>query len=72
MNKQIPLLDLVAQYQGVKLEIDGAILRVLDSARFILGEEVDSFENEIAEYLGVNYSIGVASGTDALVLGLRA
>ncbi len=68
----IPLLDLVAQYQEIKVEIDTAIQRVLDSGWFILGDEVLSFEREISEYLDVQYGIGVASGTDALILSLRA
>ena len=68
----IPLLDLVAQYQGIKPEIDAAIQRVFDSGRFILGEEVASLEKEIAAYLGVQHAIGLASGTDALIIGLRA
>ena len=72
MRKNIQLLDLVAQYQKIKPEIDVAIQRVLTSGGFILGDEVKSFENEITEYLGVNHSVGVASGTDALILGLRA
>lgn len=72
MNHQIPLLDLVAQYQTIQPEIDAAIQNVLQSGYFILGSEVSSFEEEIAEYLGVESGIGVASGTDALILALRA
>jgi dTDP-4-amino-4,6-dideoxygalactose transaminase len=72
MSPSIPLLDLVAQYQTIKSEIDAAIQRVLDSGRFILGDEVSSFEEEMADYLGVSHAIGVASGTDALILTLRA
>jgi len=68
----IPLLDLAAQYRGIKTEIDAAIQRVLDSGHFILGEEVDALENEVAAYLGVGHGVGVASGTDALILALRA
>ena len=69
---KVPLLDLVAQYQSIKPEIDAAIQRVLESGRFILGEEVSSFEEEVAAYLRVGYGVGVASGTDALILALRA
>ncbi len=69
---KVPLLDLVAQYQTIKPEIDVAIQRVLDSGHFILGEEVAALENEVAAYLGVGHGIGVASGTDALILALRA
>ena len=72
MSAKIPLLDLVAQYQTIKSEIDTAIQRVLDSGWFILGQEVTSFEEEMADYLGVKYAVGVASGTDALILALRA
>lgn len=68
----VPLLDLVAQYQEIKPEIDAAIKRVLDSGHFILGPEVAAFEKEIAAYIGVSHGIGVASGTDALLLALRA
>lgn len=69
---EIPLLDLVAQYQSIKSEIDQAMQRVLDSGWFILGDEVDSLECEIADHIGVKYGVGVASGTDALILSLRA
>ena len=68
----VPLLDLVAQYRSIKPEIDAAIAGVLESGRFILGTEVSAFEEEMAAYLGVQYGIGVASGTDALILILRA
>lgn len=72
LTTKVPLLDLVAQYKTIKPEIDAAIQRVLDSGHFILGDEVASLENEVAEYLGVAHGIGVASGTDALILALRA
>jgi len=68
----IPLLDLKRQYHSIKLEIDEAIQKVLESGRFILGPEVKAFEEEIATYCGVKHAIGVASGTDALLLSLRA
>jgi len=68
----VPLLDLVAQYQEIKPEIDVAIQRVLDSGHFILGPEVAAFEKDVADYLGLAHGIGVASGTDALLLALRA
>lgn len=68
----VPLLDLVAQYQTIKTEIDAAIQKVLASGRFILGGEVSSLESEIADYLGVRYAAGVASGTDALIMALQA
>jgi dTDP-4-amino-4,6-dideoxygalactose transaminase len=69
---KVPILNLTRQYRAIKDEIDAAIQRVLNSGRFILGPEVEAFEAEIAEYLGVEHAIGVASGTDALLLSLKA
>ena len=69
---KIPLLDLVAQYHTIKDEMDQAVLGVLESGRFILGPNVTAFESEVADYLGVKHAVGVASGTDALVLALQA
>jgi len=69
---KIPLLDLVAQYHSIKEEMDEAVLGVLESGRFILGPNVSAFEQEVAAYLGVKHAIGVASGTDALLIALRA
>lgn len=68
----IPLLDLVAQYNAIKPEIDQAIQQVLTSGKFILGPNEHAFEEEVAAYLGVKHAIGVASGTDALIIALRA
>jgi dTDP-4-amino-4,6-dideoxygalactose transaminase len=68
----IPLVDLVAQYHSIKDEIDLAVNAVLESGHFILGPTVIKFEESIASYLGVDHAIGLASGTDALVLALRA
>jgi dTDP-4-amino-4,6-dideoxygalactose transaminase len=68
----IPLVDLTAQYHSIKEEIDTAIHATLESGHFILGPTVAKFEESIAAYLGVNHAIGLASGTDALVLALRA
>ena len=68
----VPLLDLKKQYQGIKKEIDQAVQGVLDSGAFILGENVQSLEKEIAFFLGVGFAVGLASGTDALELPLRA
>lgn len=68
----IPILDLKRQYQSMKSEIDSAIARVIESGQFILGPEVEAFEREVAQYLGVKHAIGVASGTDALWLALKA
>ncbi len=68
----IPLLDLRAQYQSIQPEIDAAISRVMSSGQYILGPEVEALEKEIAAYCGTRYAVGVASGTDALELSLRA
>ncbi|MDD5428959.1 MAG: DegT/DnrJ/EryC1/StrS family aminotransferase [Candidatus Omnitrophica bacterium] len=69
---KIPLLDLKAQYRSIKAEVDAAVGKVVEAQDFILGEEVRSLEKEIAAYCGVKYGAGVASGTDALILALRA
>ena len=68
----IPLVDLKAQYLSVKSEIDEAIQRVINSSRFILGEEVEAFEQEFAAFCGANHCVGVASGTASLHLALLA
>ena len=68
---QIPILDLRLQYQTIQTEIQQAIDRVLNSGRFILGEEVANFEQAVANYLGVEHAIAVNSGTDALIISLR-
>ena len=68
----IPLVDLKRQYESIKEEINGAIIRVLERGNFILGEEVSKFEEEFSSYCNVKYGIGVASGTDALTLAIRA
>ncbi len=68
----VPQASPGAQYLAHKEAIDQAIERVLRSGRYILGEEVERFEREFAAYIGVDHAVGVASGTDALVLALRA
>ena len=68
----IPLLDLKAQYQTIKSELDAAVIRVLENAQFILGPEVAAFEKEFAAYCGSAEAIGVNSGTSALHLALLA
>jgi dTDP-4-amino-4,6-dideoxygalactose transaminase len=68
----VPLLDLAAQNAPLAEAIRGAIMRVVDSGQFILGEEVAAFEREAARYLGVAHAIGVSSGTDALLVALMA
>ena len=67
----VPLLDLKAQYADIRAEIDDAVRRVMESARFIGGPEVSGLEEEVARYSQVPYGIGCASGTDALLLSLR-
>jgi dTDP-4-amino-4,6-dideoxygalactose transaminase len=68
----IPYLDLKTQYRLIKDEIDAAVLRVLDSTQYILGEEVLAFEREFAGYCQASQAIGVNSGTSALHLALLA
>jgi len=68
----IPMVDLRAQYQAHKPEIDAALAQVLESTQFILGANVQAFEREAADYLGVAHAVSCASGTDALHLALRA
>jgi dTDP-4-amino-4,6-dideoxygalactose transaminase len=68
----IPMVDLQRQYQRLKPEMDEAIQDVLNQCQFILGPQVSTLENEIASYHGVPFAAGVASGTDALLLALRA
>jgi dTDP-4-amino-4,6-dideoxygalactose transaminase len=68
----IPQCDPKANYLSHKAEIDQAVLTVLDRGRYILGPEVDAFEHEFAAYLGAAHAVGVASGTDAVELALRA
>lgn len=68
----IPVLDPAGELQLVRRSVDDAIRRTLDGGRYILGTEVSAFESEFAAWLGVSEVVGVASGTDALTLALRA
>lgn len=68
----IPLVDLVAQYHSIKDEMDQAVLSVMESGWFVLGPNVKAFEEEMAAFLGVKHAVGLASGTDALIIALRA
>ena len=68
----IPLVDLKAQYNSIKTEIDNAIQGVLDTTSFIMGEELERFEEEFALFCNTKYAIGVANGSDALILALKA
>src|ERR1044072_6330984 len=68
----IPFLDLKAQYQSIKPEIDAAVINLLESTQFVLGDEVAAFEREFAAYSGAAHGIAVNSGTSALHLALLA
>lgn len=68
----ISLFDTAAALAPLKPEINRRVLEVIDSGAFILGPEVGAFERELADYLGVRHVIGVANGTDAITIGLRA
>lgn len=70
--EHVPLIDLRRQYQGIKDEIECAIEKVVESQTFILGPQVEEFEASIAAYCKAKHAIGVSSGTDALVLALKA
>src|SRR5260370_12207229 len=65
-------LDLSAQYAAIGAEIRTAVERVMASQQFVLGREGTALEEEIARFCGVAHGVGVASGTDALMLALRA
>ncbi|MBP7142191.1 MAG: DegT/DnrJ/EryC1/StrS family aminotransferase [Opitutaceae bacterium] len=68
----VPFLELKATYNELKAEMDAAYRRVMDSGWFILGREVEAFENDYARHVGVRHCIGVANGLEALQLGLLA
>lgn len=69
---KVPLLDLKPQYLALKKELDDAVQRVVDSQYFINGPDVAGLEDDINKYLNVKYSVGVTSGTDALLIALMA
>src|SRR5687768_8325239 len=68
----VPFVDLKAQYQTIKPEVDAALARVIENTTFIMGREVAAFEKSFAEYVGAGFCIGVNSGTAALQLALMA
>ena len=73
MNIQkVPLVDIKAQHESIKRELDEAITRVMESGKFIGGEEVSSFEQEFASYCRKKHAVAVSSGTSALHLALLA
>jgi len=68
----VPLLDLVAQYRGIKDDVLRAVMTVIERQGFIMGPEVAQLETAVAELSHTRHAIGCASGTDALLLPLRA
>src|ERR1700751_166095 len=68
----IPLFESSALRSELRGELSAAVERVLDSGRFILGPEVEAFEAEFASYCGVEHAVGVANGTEAITIALRA
>jgi len=71
-EERIPILDLHAEVNQLWDELHAAIDRVLRSGAFIMGPDVQAFEHEVAQYLGAKHAVALNSGTDALVIGLRA
>lgn len=71
-QRRVPLVDLRAQYDTIRPEIDGALRRILEATSFILGREVQAFESAFSTFVGGGETVGVASGTAALELALRA
>src|SRR5215213_10124834 len=72
MNHKVPFLDMKSPYRELKDELDTAYHRVMESGWYILGEEVEAFEQEFAAYCKVKHSISVGNGLEALHLILRA
>jgi len=68
----VPLIDLKAQYDSIRTDLDTAVRGVVESQGFVLGPEVAALEKELSDLVGVAYAIGCASGTDALLLPLKA
>ncbi len=69
---KVPFVDLKRQYEEITPQVRKAIERVLKSGKFVLGEEVSTFERDFASFCGTRYCVGVGSGTDALILSLKA
>lgn len=72
LNPVIPWASPLAQYRAHRQAVQTAITRVLESGAYILGDEVEAFERAFADYCGATEAVGVGSGTDALILALRA
>ena len=70
--ENIPFVDLKAAYHRLRPEIDAAVAATLEGGWYILGEQVRAFEEEFAAYLSLESAVGLASGTDAILLALRA
>lgn len=71
-HDEIPLCDIQSQYRQLQSELEATALRVLASGQVILGPEVEALEEELAQYCQTNYAVGCSSGSDALLLALRA
>lgn len=71
-NKTIQLIDLKAQYASIGDALDSAAINILKNTQFIMGNEVKTFEQEFAAFVGVKHSISVGNGTDALIIALEA
>jgi len=71
-SEPVPFIDLVAQYQTIRQEVKQAVDHVFENQAFILGEEVEQLEAEIADYCDARFAVGCASGTDAIILALLA
>ena len=69
---KVPFLDVGDTYRELRGEIDAAVTRVLQSGRYIQGDEVENFESNFASYVEAKYCVGVANGLDAIYLALRA
>ena len=72
MTFLVPMVDPTIWHKTIQEELEHAAMKVLRSGRFVLGSELNNFERKSADYLGCQYAVGCASGTDALVLALRA
>jgi dTDP-4-amino-4,6-dideoxygalactose transaminase len=72
MAYKVPFVDFPKQYKNIEKELSSEILRIMANGDFILRSDVSKFENNIANYVGVKYAVGVNSGTDALLLSLLA